>query len=418
MLLGVLVKAQSLPTCSEECTHSQGYWKNHHSGKGKCLPDPDCTWPICESTGVTAEQNTICGLPWLTLFNTPPKGSAWFILAHQYIAAQLNLKDGRCSADTVSAVVSVLASAKINLEFCFLNTKPGSDSGMDMISEANWLDAFNNGNLGPQVCFGDDDNGTGDDDDDTNDDGDDGMGQICGEKVCEIVEICHFENAPTCIGNDGGNGGESECCTCLDIDDRSFEDGCCTRTRGYWRNHNSVKCPGGNNADCIADGWTWADDSEDNVICAGADEVKWIDVFGLDNSAGCNGTGNAWNQLAAQWVAAKLNEIHNQACLTADVANALVQANLILEDNCKCIDPSSALGSVANDFKDVLDEYNNGIRGPGHCGVKKLFFLFSFYFFFLTYISIIGLRMSRLCSSFKINTFFLVKKIKPCLLKI
>ena len=361
MLLGVLVKAQSpLPTCSGDCTHTQGYWKNHHSGKGQCAPEPDCTWPICESTGVTAEQNTLCGLPWLTIFNTPPKGSAWFILAHQFIAAQLNLKDERCNDDTVGAVVSVLGSSKSNLEMCILNADPGSDHGMDMISEANWLDAFNNGNLGPDICFGDDDNGTGDDDD--NNEG--GAGQTCGEKVCEIVEICHFEHPPICEDDND----ENDCCTCLP--DRTFDDGCCTRTRGYWSNHNSEKCPGRPGTNCTAEGWTWANDAENNLICEGtAGEVRWVAVFDIANNEGCNNTGNAWNQLAAQFVAASLNVVHNQACITIDVATALAQAHMFLEANCdpRCIESNTGAGDAANAVKDILDEYNNGIRGPGHC---------------------------------------------------
>ncbi len=352
MLLGVLVKAQSLPTCSGECTHSQGYWKNHHSGKGSCPPDPDCTWPICQSTGVTAEQNTLCGLPWLTIFNTPPKGSSWFILAHQFIAAELNLKDERCDDATVGAVVSVLGSSKINLELCIINPLPGSSLSMDMISQANWLDGFNNGHLGPDVCFGDDDNGTGDDDDSDNNGG--GAGQTCGEKVCEIVEICHFEHPPICEDDN-----DSDCCTCSD--DRSFDDGCCTRTRGYWRTHSSLLCPGPPATNCSAT-TPWPDSSETEPIC----DITWVDVFGLNNAAGCNTSGNAWNQLAAQWVAANLN-VRSGVCLTADVTDAIVQGGLILEANCKCIEPESPLGSVANDLKDILDEYNNGVRGPGHC---------------------------------------------------
>ncbi len=349
MLLGVvLVKAQSLPTCSGECTHTQGYWKNHHSGKGSCPPDPDCTWPICESTGVTAEQNTLCGLPWLTIFNTPPKGSAWFILAHQFIAAELNLKDERCEDDTVAAVVSVLGSSAINLELCLLDTKPGSALGMNMISQANFLDAFNNGHLGPEICFGDNDNGSGDDDDSGSE-----PGQDCGERTCRIVEICEFENPPSC------NGDDADCCTCGP--DFSFDDGCCTRTRGYWRTHSSERCPGPPATNCSAT-TPWPQSSETEPIC----DITWVDVFELDNSAGCNDTGNAWNQLAAQWVASNLN-VRSGVCITTDVANAIVQASLILEANCKCIDPASPLGSVANDLKDVLDEYNNGVRGPGHC---------------------------------------------------
>jgi len=357
MVVGI--KAQSLPTCDDTCTHTQGFWKNHHSGKGSCPPDPDCTWPICESTGVTAEQNTLCGLPWLTIFNTPPKGSAWFILAHQFIAAELNLKDGRCSDDTVAAVVSVLASSETNLKLCLLDTTPGSALGMNMISQANFLDAFNNGNLGPEICFGDNDNGgTGDDDDDNGD----CPSQDCGERTCQIVEICKFERPPVC------NGAEDDCCTCSN---RTFEDGCCTRTRGYWGSHNSVDCPGNpQTTNCTAEGFAWADSSESKLICDGTvNNITWLATLDL-TSGGCNGGGNAWNQLAAQWVAASLNVIHNQACITVDVATALVQASVFLEANCvpdRCIEPGTGAGDAADALKDILDEYNNGIRGPGHC---------------------------------------------------
>lgn len=353
--------AQALPECDEDtCTFTQGYWKNHHSGKGTC-PGGDCTWPICESTGETAENNEICALPWLTALTTPPKGSAWFILVHQWIAASLNLKDGRCDEATVVTIVAMLASAQTKLEICALDTSPGSELGMQMISIAAFLDAYNNGRIGPPHCF-DDDNG-GDDDDDGNGEC---PPQDCGERVCEIVEVCRFEKPPVC------NGGNGDCCECSG---RTFEEGCCTRTRGYWSNHNSENCPGNpQTTNCTADGWAWVDDSESKVLCegvsCGADcgEITWLDVLDL-TSEGCNGGGNAWNQLAAQWVAASLNVIHNEACVTVDVATALVQASALLEANCdpRCIDPNSPAGLVADGLKTILDEYNNGVRGPGHC---------------------------------------------------
>ncbi len=357
-LVAVTWAQSSLPECEDECTHTQGFWKNHHSGKGTCPPDPDCTWPICPSTGETAENNELCLLNWRTILTTPPKGSAWFILAHQWIAAQLNLKDGRCSDDDVAAVVAVLNQAQTALEICALNTKPGSALGMDMIAQANFLDAFNNGPLGPEKCFDDGENGGSDDDDDGNGDC---PPQDCGERICRIVEICEFEKPPVC---DGDNG---DCCEC---DDRTFEEGCCTRTRGYWATHNSEVCPGPPSTNCTAEGFAWADNSESKLLCEGtAGEVTWLDVFDIPNNSGCNGGGNAWNQLAAQWVAAQLNVIHNEACVTVDVATALNQASALLEANCdpRCIEPGSPDGLLADDLKDILDEYNNGVRGPGHC---------------------------------------------------
>ena len=106
------------------------------------------------------------------------------------------------------------------------------------------------------------------------------------------------------------------------------------------------------------------------MICEGtAGEVRWVAVFDIANNEGCNNTGNAWNQLAAQFVAASLNIIHNQACITVDVATARAQASMFLEANCvpRCIESNTGAGDAANAVKDILDEYNNGIRGPGHC---------------------------------------------------
>lgn len=347
----------AFPPCQDECTHTQGFWKNHHSGKGKCKPAPDCTWPICLSTGETAELNTLCLLPWLTIFQTPPKGSAWFILAHQYIAAQLNLKDGRCTNASVAVIVQVLGQALDKLDLCILDEKPSTALGMQMVALASFLDAVNNGQFGPLVCF---DDGQEPPPPPTNDT--ECPPQDCGERVCEIVEICRFEKPPVCDGN-----GDGDCCEC---DDRTFEEGCCTRTRGYWSTHNSEKCPGPPSTNCTAEGFAWADNSESKVICNGtAGAVTWLDVFDLDNNAGCNGGGNAWPQLAAQWVAAQLNVIHNGACVTLDVATALNQASVLLEANCdpRCIEPASPDGLLADALKTILDEYNNGVRGPGHC---------------------------------------------------
>ena len=353
------------PVCEDKCTLTQGYWKNHHSEKGTCPPAVDCTWPICPETGVTAELSVICLLNWRTIIATPTQGSAWFILAHQYIAASLNLKDGRCAESTSAVIISTLAAAKEKLEICSLmSASPSSPMGTSMVALARILDDYNNGLVGPEHCEDDggSDPGTGDDDDDEEEPCDP---QNCGARTCRIVEICEFETPPVCDGDTG-----MMCCEC---ENRTFEDGCCTRTRGYWSTHNAVVCPGPPppKTNCTATSG-WVGGAENNLICENtAGVVSWVNVFNIPNNAGCpNNGGNAWNQLAAQWVAASLNVLHNEVCVTIDIAQALNDATALLEANCvpRCIVPGSTDAMLAEQAKNVLDAFNNGEIGPGHCG--------------------------------------------------
>lgn len=77
--------------CAGGCTLTQGYWKTH-SREG---PAPyDEAWknlgPLEEDTPFFSS-----GLTWYRVFWTPPKGgNAWIQLAHQYMAAKLNILDG------------------------------------------------------------------------------------------------------------------------------------------------------------------------------------------------------------------------------------------------------------------------------------------------------------------------------------
>jgi hypothetical protein len=87
----------------------------------------------------------------LTLLKTPPaSGDAYLILAHQYIAAKLNVASG---ASTTTEVDNALAAAKVFLE----TTCPGpvhssTDDGYWMTLFAGVLDSYNNGFVGPGHC--------------------------------------------------------------------------------------------------------------------------------------------------------------------------------------------------------------------------------------------------------------------------
>lgn len=81
-------------TCG--CTYTQGYWKTH-SDQG---PAPyDDGWKSRYMEEDTPFYNS--GKTWLQTFRTPPAGNPYYILAHQYMAAQLNIGNGASAPQEV-----------------------------------------------------------------------------------------------------------------------------------------------------------------------------------------------------------------------------------------------------------------------------------------------------------------------------
>lgn len=131
-------------TCCEDtggdpgCTLSQGYWKNH--------PED---W---ETDGELCEQS------WMDILHTPPRGDAWYILAHRYIAAELNAAAGASTADLGDA----LEEAADLLDDCEID-REDREYALDL---ADLLDDYNNGRIGPghcDECVCDDDSSSDDD---------------------------------------------------------------------------------------------------------------------------------------------------------------------------------------------------------------------------------------------------------------
>ena len=112
------------------CTLTQGYWKNHTDN-----------WPA----GYDPNADFFGGDSWITVLQTPPKhGNAYYILAHQYIAAVLNGASGASTTPDVDAAIS-------GAEAYFGG---GSASRDQLIAWANTLDEYNNGlaSGGPSHC--------------------------------------------------------------------------------------------------------------------------------------------------------------------------------------------------------------------------------------------------------------------------
>jgi len=140
------------------CCYTQGYWKTH-SAYGPAGPY-DETWDLQD--GGDAEFFTT-GYSWYEIFWMPPaRGNAYIILAHQYMAAWLNINnvDPLKAADP-TLVADTMAQAKALLAFyaeeLFITADDIEFSDNDRalaIELASYLDMYNNGMLpgGPPHC--------------------------------------------------------------------------------------------------------------------------------------------------------------------------------------------------------------------------------------------------------------------------
>ena len=119
----------------------------------------------------------------------------------------------------------------------------------------------------------------------------------------------------------------------------------CTLTQGYWQTHNSeAEAPG------LQDEWPLAEDTQ---LCG----LSWLDILHTEPE------GDAWVILAHQYIAASLNQASG-ASSTAEVDAALADAADFL-DACAISDADRDEALAASE---LLDAYNNGEVGPGHCG--------------------------------------------------
>jgi len=136
--------ASSRPLASS-CTFTQGYWKTH------AKPFPG-SWPVVTLTLGTTSYNQ---QQLLDILNAPADGNALIILAHQLIAAKLNLAQGAdatCIASTIAnadAFIGSLVIPPVGSD----NVDPnGSLLGAQMVAASHALDEYNNGLLCSPHC--------------------------------------------------------------------------------------------------------------------------------------------------------------------------------------------------------------------------------------------------------------------------
>ena len=133
--------------CDEEgCTLTQGYWKTH-SQYGPAPYDP--VWAVIgEDTAFY-----LSGKTWYEVLWTPPrKGNAYYILAHQYIAARLNEESG-ASTDAISQELADALALFVQYTPAEIGALKGdSELRAQFVDLGEILDAYNKGDIGPGHC--------------------------------------------------------------------------------------------------------------------------------------------------------------------------------------------------------------------------------------------------------------------------
>jgi hypothetical protein len=133
--------------CVGGCTLTQGYWKTH----SEYGPAPyDDTWAMLSNGADTPFFGT--GYSYYEILWMAPKGgNAYLILAHQYIAAELNQLNGAYVPPEVQDAMDQAEALLIEYEGKLSIPKKGGDRAL-AIELYGLLDDYNNGLIGPGHC--------------------------------------------------------------------------------------------------------------------------------------------------------------------------------------------------------------------------------------------------------------------------
>ncbi|KHG64665.1 hypothetical protein QT17_11065 [Thermus sp. 2.9] len=136
-----------VPACAQGCTLTQGYWKTH-TKYGPAKPRDDA-WDLITPDGEDSPF-FLSGQSYYRVLWTPPSGgNPYYQLAHQYIAAKLNVLNGSAAPSEVGAA---LAWAE---NFFATHTPSGPFSKTETNQArayADLLGQYNEGYIGPGHC--------------------------------------------------------------------------------------------------------------------------------------------------------------------------------------------------------------------------------------------------------------------------
>jgi hypothetical protein len=122
---------------ANQCPLTQGFWKNHPAA-----------WPVTSLTLGSVSYNQA---QLITILKTPVAGDASINLAHQLIAAMLNV----ANLSNPAPISATITDANGDLDGGIIpqGIAPSSTLGADMVGDASTLDSYNSGTLTPS-CTG------------------------------------------------------------------------------------------------------------------------------------------------------------------------------------------------------------------------------------------------------------------------
>jgi hypothetical protein len=146
----------------------------------------------------------------------------------------------------------------------------------------------------------------------------------------------------------------------------------CTLTQGYWKTHSIYgKAP-------ESEGWYGFAPTNVAGVVDSSQVVNLANITFFKSGKTyyqvlwTPPAGNAYYNLAHQWIATYLNQM-NGASMPTDVLTAFMQGWTLLAT----YTPAQVSGNVAKQFRalyPILDNYNNGLVGPGHCSDDSILF--------------------------------------------
>jgi hypothetical protein len=125
------------------CTFTQGYWKTHGP-----IPTGNNSneWPVTTLTLGTVDYTD---LQLQSIFDTPAQGNGLISLAHQLMAAKLNIANG---ADGTSVAATIASADALIGGLVVPPVGAGSLPSSSTSALTTTLDSFNNGLIGPGHC--------------------------------------------------------------------------------------------------------------------------------------------------------------------------------------------------------------------------------------------------------------------------
>jgi len=144
------------------------------------------------------------------------------------------------------------------------------------------------------------------------------------------------------LGSTAASAGESGMGYCM-----------CTLTQGYWSTHSEYgPAP-------YDDAWSLLPDGADTAFFDSG--LTWYEQFWTPPA------GNAYFILSAQYAAAELNLL-NGSMAPGRVQMALANAEALFEAQGDGDTTLTAMETrQATRWAAIIDDYNNGVTGPGHC---------------------------------------------------